>query len=109
MREKIYEGSKVPLNISLNRFGSFSMAQYDFTIYYYCSKDKVIEVKKGDATKVNDDNYMFIADTSLTGRGKLRCAVLAYVPDTNLPELIRPEIIDDIDSGYDVVETVVKL
>lgn len=85
------------------------MSQYDFTIYYYCSKDKVVEVKKEEATKVDDDNYMFWVDTSLTGRGKLRYAVLAMVPDTNLPELTRPEIIDDIDSGCDIVETVIKI
>lgn len=109
MREKLYEGTKAVMNISLNKFGNLAMSQYDFTIYAYCTSTKVVEINKKDAIKVDDDNYLFIVDTSKTGKGKLRYAVKALIPDANMEDGIRPEILDDIDSGYDVVDTVVKL
>lgn len=107
MREKLYEGSVIPFNISLEKQGSLSMAQYDFVIYYYCSVNKVVVVTKDKAIKVNDDNYLFFVDTRLTGTGKLRFAAKALLPDSRIEDAIRPDIVDDIDSGFNVVKSVI--
>lgn len=109
MREVLYEGTKTWFNLNLSKVGGFSMAQYDFAIYYYCSADKVIEVPKEKAFRVDDDNYMFLVDTGLTGRGKLRFAVLPMIPDERIDDAIRPEVLDEIDSGFDVMRSVIKL
>lgn len=100
----IYEGSIIPFNISLTKFGPISMAQYDFTIYASCSPQKIVEIPKSEALCVNDDNYMFWLDTSKTGSGNLRFAVVASVPDTDYPDKVRPEI-EEFDSGYKVVKS----
>lgn len=106
MRKKLYVGSIIPFNISLEKQGNMSMSQYDFVICYYCSTSKVVVVPKDKAIKVDDDNYMFFVDTRLTGAGKLRFAAKALLPDTRLEDAIRPDIVDDIDSGFDVVKSV---
>lgn len=105
MEKTLYKDTIVPMNISLNKFGTFSMAQYDFTIYAYCTSSKVVVINKSEALRIDDDNYMFWVDTAQTGCGKLRFAVKALIPDTNLPEMVRPEIIE-LDSGYNVIESV---
>lgn len=107
MRIKLYKGSKVPFTINLSKVGDFSMSQYDFEIFYYCTKSKVVLVKKAQAMRIDDDNYLFIVDTALVDMGKLRLAVRAMVPDSRFEELVRPEIIDEIDTNCDVVDTVV--
>lgn len=101
----LFEGTIAPMNISLNRFGSYSMAQYDFTIYAFCTSSKVVEIPKSEAVAVDDDNYMFWVDTAKTGTGNLRFAVKALIPDPSLPEFVRPEIVE-FDSGYKVVKSV---
>lgn len=106
MVKKIYKDTVVAMTLSLNKFGSFSMAQYDFTIYAYCDKDNVVEIPKREAVRINDDAYMFWVDTAKTGCGKLRFAVKAMIPDTDLPTLMRPELVDEIDSGYYVTQSV---
>ena len=105
MERILYEGTVALMNISLNRFGQYTMSMYDFTIYAYCTSSKVVVIPKSEAIRIDDDNYMFWVDTAKTGRGKLRFAVKALIPDTNLPEMVRPEIIE-LDSGYKVVESV---
>lgn len=105
MEKLLYKDTIVPMNISLNKFGTFSMAQYDFTIYAYCTSSKVVVINKDEALRIDDDNYMFWVDTAKTDCGKLRFAVKAMIPDTNLPEMVRPEIIE-LDSGYKVIESV---
>lgn len=107
MRKKLFKGTIAPMNISLNKFGALSMSQYDFTIYAYCHSYAVIKIDKAVAIRMDDDNYMFFVDTAKTGVGQLRFAVKALIPDPNMPNLVRPEVLDDIDSGYDVVDTVV--
>lgn len=106
MRSKIYEGSVIPFNVSLSKMGQFSMSQYDFEIYYYCSTNKLVKVEKTDAFKENDDNYIFFVDTRLTGLGQLRFAIKAIIPDTRLEGALRPDIIE-LDSGCDVVKSII--
>lgn len=101
----LYEGTIALMTISLNSFGQYTMSMYDFTIYAYCTSSKVVVIPKSEAKRVDDDNYMFWVDTRLTGCGNLRYAVKALIPDTDLPDMIRPEIIE-IDSGYKVIPSV---
>lgn len=106
MSNILYEGSIIPFNISLTKFGPISMAQYDFTIYAFCSPQKIVEIPKGEALCVNDDNYMFWVDTSKTGSGNLRFTIKALIPDTDYPDKVRPEIVE-LDSGYKVVKPII--
>lgn len=109
MRQKIYEGSVVPFNLNLSGIGNLSMADYDFEIYCYCNSSKIVKIEKEKAIEVDENNYMFFVDTNQTGCGQLRFAVKAIIPDERLSELEfqRPDIAE-VDSGYDVVKTVVS-
>lgn len=108
MRKKLYVGAVVPFTLSVEKIGGLSMSQVDFVIHYYCSTGKVIAVPKDKAFKIDDDNYLFFVDTRLTGAGKLRFAVKVDIPDSRLDDVIRPDIIDEIDSGYDVYKSAIK-
>ena len=109
MREQLYLGGVYPYTVSLSKLGALRMTDYDFTICYYCNPQRVVAVKKANATKVDDDTYQVYVDTRLTGTGKLRFAVEAIIPDTDYADIKRPEIIDNIDSGADVVRSIIKV
>lgn len=106
MRQKIYEGSVVPFNLNLSGIGNLSMADYDFEIYCYCNSSKIVKIEKEKAIEVDENNYIFFVDTNETGCGQLRFAVKALIPDDNYQNS-RPDIAE-VDSGYDVVKTVVS-
>lgn len=108
MREPLYLGGVYPYTLSLSRLGALKMKDYDFTICYYCNPQRVVAVKKANAVKVDDDTYLVHVDTRLTGIGQLRFAVEAIIPDTDYADIKRPEIIDNIDSGADVIRSVIK-
>lgn len=103
-REQLILGKIQPFTVSLNKYGTYSMSQYNFVIAYWCSSTKVITVPKHEAKRINDDSYMIWVDTRKTGCGKLTIAAKALLPDTDLPELARPDIVV-FDTGCDVVES----
>lgn len=105
MEEFIYEGTIAPMNIGLN----YKVEKADFELYAFCSPHKLVLIPEELLIKVDDLNYAFWVDTSLTGCGPLRFALAAKVPDGLYPngDNKRPEVIE-FESGYTVIKSVIK-
>lgn len=43
--------------------------------------------------RVDENNYIAIIDTSLLGKGEIKSVLTAYVPDSDMPDGKRTEVI----------------
>lgn len=92
---KVYEtvGTVVKLNISIRPIGTVSFSQMDFTGNFFTHEDRVLTMTKDQFIKVDDDNYVAIIDTSKIGGGNIMCRLEVKVPDTEMANNERLEIV----------------
>jgi hypothetical protein len=96
----VYRDTELKLRVGIEPMGGLHMSQYDFDIEAYCNKKSVVTAsKKGDvltnlvAIDGDEDSYIALIDTSVTGVGKLKCRVVAYIPDTDfIDDGVRTEV-----------------
>ena len=88
----VYQGTEIKLNVNIEPMKSVSMESYDFKIEVYTSPLKVLTFNKGDANRVDANNYIVLVDTSLLGAGDVKCKVTAYIPDGDFKDGLRTEI-----------------
>lgn len=92
--ENVVVGTKKKLALHIEPMGNITMADYNFVVEYFCSEMKVERVIKDDMLKVDDEHYIIRIDTAKVGCGRLKCRVIAYLPDSDFDDGIRPEIYD---------------
>lgn len=105
MATVIFLGTELKLNINIEPTGEFTMDSYDFEVEVYCSSKKTIIIKKEDAIRIDENNYVVLIDTEELGAGDVKCKVVAYVPDFDFPDTLRTEVVG-IDTGIRVVKTI---
>lgn len=105
MGNAICLGTEIKLNIHVEPIGDVHMEDYDFTVNVYTSPIKSIEVTKGEAIHIDEDNYVVCLDTSKFGAGRLKCKITAQIPDGDFSDSLRTEIAV-IDTGIDIVRNV---
>lgn len=105
----VYLGTELKLRVGIEPMGDLHMSQYDFDIEAYCNEKSVVTAsKKGEAltnlVKDDEDNYIALIDTSVIGVGKLKCRVVAYIPDTDFTDDgVRTEV-TVTDTGITIVK-----
>lgn len=104
----VYRDTELKLKVGIEPMGDLHMSQYDFEIEAYCNDKSVVKAsKKGEVltnlVTLDDDNYIALIDTSVTGVGKLKCRVVAYIPDTDFSDGLRTEVV-----VYDPDITIIK-
>ena len=82
MREIVYIGSELKLNVNIDPINGKTMDQYNFECEFYCHPAKRIKKTKAQMRKVDSSNYIALVDTQELGIGNLSCKVTAYLPDT---------------------------
>ena len=103
--------TELKLKVGIEPMGGLHMSQYDFEIEAYCNKKSVAtSSKKGDvltnlvAIDGDDNSYIALIDTSVIGVGKLKCRVVAYIPDTDFTDDgVRTEVVV-MDTGITIVK-----
>ena len=105
-KQKIFLGTELKLNISIDRFGDVTMDDYDFDVELICGTFKKVSkvISKEDARRVDSDNYIICFDTAELGGGLLLLKVTAYVPDGDFRDGKRTEI-TEIDTGIEIVKS----
>lgn len=94
----VYLGTELKLKVGIEPMGGLHMSQYDFEIEAYCNKKSVATAsKKGNVltnlVEYDADSYIALIDTAITGVGKLKCRVIAYIPDTDfIDDGVRTEV-----------------
>lgn len=78
--QKVLRLNLLPLQENL------TMDSYDFTLDVYCVPNKKITINKNEMTRIDENNYDFIIDTTGVGAGKLSCQLTAYIADDRFNE-----------------------
>lgn len=91
MKQRIYAGSEIKLNIHIEPLDGLTMEDYDFKVDVFTSAKNHQTITKAEAKKVDANNYLIMVDTSRVGLGPLRCGVTAYIPDGDFDDALRTE------------------
>lgn len=104
LEQPLFLGTGLKLNIHIEPMGEMTMDDYNFEVEIYCSSKRAITVKKQDAIRNDENNYIVLVDTNIVGSGTLKCKVTAYIPDGDFEDHLRTEIVI-IDTGINIVKS----
>lgn len=100
---QIYLGTEIKLNVHVEPIEDYTMDDYDFKVQLYCSSSRVENFNKSDTVRVDDSNYICCLDTSKIGTGRLKCKIVAELPDGDFGDQKRTEI-NVIDTGIEITK-----
>lgn len=102
---KIFWGTEVKLNVNIEPVGELTMDDYDFelTIMAQWPQKKVV-VKKDQAIRVDENNYIITIDTKDIGTGKVTGKIVAYLPDDDFKDGYRTEVME-VDPNITIAKT----
>lgn len=103
IKDDIYRGSDVKLNVHVDPFGGFSMSDYNFSVELFTGKGKIITIDKSEAKKLDNDNYMVVCNSTPLGLGRIIGLVRCEIPDSDFEELKRIEIVR-VDTGINIID-----
>lgn len=101
MANQVCVGTELKLNIHIEPIDGVTMDGYDFTVQFYCSPMRKVELKKHQAIRIDENNYLYRVDSKSVGPGRLLCRVVAEIPDGDFDDGLRTEVII-IDAGVDL-------
>lgn len=104
-KQSVFIGTKLKLNINIEPIGGITMDNYEFEIEVYCSPKKSVIIKKEDAIRIDDSNYVIRIDTEEVGVGDLKCKITAQIPDGDFDDNIRTEVVG-LDTNINIVKTI---
>lgn len=86
------KGTEFKLNINMTPVDGQNMASVDWEALVFTETGhKSVTIKKADAIRVDDDNYIIRVDSSVCGAGKYYVTLTAYIPDSDFPDGFRTE------------------
>lgn len=106
---KVYLGTEIKLNLNIEKIGSHSMSDYDFTVEVFCNPTKKLTIEKDNPSlikKDDDDNYILLIDTETIGIGKVKLQVTAHIPDQDFPDQLRTEV-QIVNTDIEVIKRVI--
>lgn len=106
MSNRVFRGTEIKINISVEPIGSATMDDYDFEAEFFCSPVRSQVIKKEEARRIDKDNYVMIVDSNQVGVGALKCRMTAYIPDGDFDlDFVRKEV-TVIDTGVTITSGV---
>ena len=102
----VYIGTEIKLNVNIAPSNGVVMDDYDFEMEVFSntlfSSAKKVVIKKSEATRVDESNYMICIDTSIVGVGELTCRIVAHIPDGDFADGLRTEVVV-VNTGIKIV------
>jgi hypothetical protein len=89
----VVEGTIKKLVVTIEPIGNITLSQCDFRAIFSTYGHTPIVIDKRDAVKQSDDSYMFVVDTAKVGHGELDCQLVVWIPDADVPGMLRPEVL----------------
>lgn len=91
---KVVQGTIKKLVVTIEPIGNMTLSQCDFRAIFgtYGSTPPLV-IDKRDAVKQSDDSYMFVVDTAKVGLGELDCQLVVWIPDADVPGMLRQEVL----------------
>lgn len=94
MKQVVYIGTELKLNIHIDPIGGMSMSEYDWEVEVYCDPQAPVCIPKSEAIPGEDDNnYIILIDTNKLGTGNVKLKVTAYIPDGDFEDAFRTEVV----------------
>lgn len=85
-------GTMFKLNINMTPIDGHTMAEVEWDAEVFTELGhKSQTVKKADAFKIDDDNYIIPVDSSICGAGRYYVTLTAKIPDTAFDSGFRTE------------------
>lgn len=85
--------TKFKLNVWMEQIDGFHLSDVDFEVEIYTENSpKIHRIRKSEAIKVDEDNYMVRVDSSVCGAGRYWMTLIAKIPDTDFEDGIRTEV-----------------
>jgi hypothetical protein len=100
----IFIGTELKLNINIEPMGEVTMDDYDWFVEVYCSAKRIVVIKKQDAIRIDDNNYVVLVDSAELGAGELKCKIYAHIPDSDFEDNTRTEV-SMISTGINIIKT----
>ena len=94
-------GTEMKFALSLELPGGLTMDEVGFEALFYVYSNRTVTIPKSGMTRIDSDTYVVTLDTSLIGGGRIKCQVRVEIPDANMTDGVRTEII-----GIETDETV---
>ena len=106
MTQKVFLGTEIKLNVSIDPIGDMTMDDYDFNVEAICGtfKKRSVTFKKVQAIRVDENNFIICLDTAAVGTGELKLKVTAFLPDGDFADGKRTEIVE-VGTGVEIVKT----
>lgn len=79
--------------LSLELPGGLTMDEVGFEALFYVYSNRTVTIPKSGMTRIDGDTYVVTLDTSLIGGGRIKCQVRVEIPDANMADGVRTEII----------------
>ncbi|WP_288323656.1 hypothetical protein [Xylanibacter rodentium] len=92
MKNSCIIGTVLKINVHIERICCLTMDDYDFECEFYVYPNRKVTVAKSDMIRKNEDNYVAIVDTSVTGTGRIQAKVTAMIPDNDILDGVRREV-----------------
>lgn len=86
-------GTEYKIKIGMQPMGEIHLADCEFFAVFYVNSAKSQRVEKADMIKVDDDNYIALVDSTLTGAGELKARVTVDLPDADFDDGARTEVV----------------
>lgn len=90
---EVVEGTIKKLVVTIKPIGNITLSQCDFRAIFSTYGHTPLVIDKSDAVKQSDDSYMFVVDTAKVGPGELDCQLVVWIPDADVPGMLRPEVL----------------
>lgn len=86
-------GTQFKLNINMEPIDGYHMDALDFEFEVFADNNsgKTQTIRKADAIRVDEDNYMVVVDSSKCGAGEYYVKMTAYLPDVDVNGGTRTE------------------
>lgn len=92
MGDNSVKGTEFKLNINMTPMEGHSLSSVEWEAMVFTEAGfKTITIKKSDAAKVDDDNYIIKVDSSVCGAGRYYVTLTAYIPDSDFIDGFRTE------------------
>lgn len=78
--------------VSADPIDGYCLSAYDFSCDFFCNMKSRLTIKKSEMTKVDDNTYLAMVDTSKIGSGEIMMEMKANIPDTRWEGGYRIEI-----------------
>lgn len=90
--ERVYEGTTLKINVSIDDIAGYTMDDYDFVAEFYCLPNRKLRLEKSALIRTDENNYSAVVDTKNLGVGAIKCKIIALIPDADCDGGVRTEV-----------------